>query len=123
VRSILLFFSILVLLNGCATKISESNLYWGNYSDTLYMVKKEPGQASNAAHEKELQSIVKMSKELNLRVPPGIYAELGIFAQKRNEQKIAQSYFKLEQDTYPEAATVMQHTLLKKPKKSQEKSK
>ncbi len=104
---------ILVFLSGCAT-ISQSDLYWGNYSHTLYQVKKEPGEATHAAHEKELQSIVEKSNELNLKVPPGIYAELGLYAMERGDQNAAQSYFGLEQDTYPEGAALMQRTLQNK---------
>lgn len=105
---------LLVFLSGCVKKVSQSNLYWGNYSSTLYMVKKEPGEASNLAHEKELQSIVETSTEMNLRVPPGIYAELGLFAMERGDTALAQSYFGLEQDTYPAGATLMQKTLKNK---------
>ena len=99
-----------VIFSGCAT-VSESNLYWGNYSNTLYKVKKEPGEASNAAHEEELRSIVEKSKELNLRVPPGVYAELGLYAIERGDQNAAQNYFRLEQDTYPEGSILMQRIL------------
>lgn len=102
---------LLMLISGCVKKVSQSNLYWGNYSGTLYMVKKEPGEASNLAHEKELQSIVQTSKEMNLRVPPGIYAELGLFAMERGDTALAQSYFGLEQETYPEGTILMQKTL------------
>jgi len=113
VRTISLTILILVFLSGCAT-ISPSNLYWGNYSHTLYQVKKEPSEATNAAHEEELQSIVEKSNELNLKVPPGIYAELGLYAMERGDQNAAQTYFGLEQDTYPEGAALMQRTLQNK---------
>lgn len=101
----------LVFFSGCVATVSESNLYWGNYSNTLYNIKKEPGDSSKAAHEKELNSIVQKSKELNLRVPPGIYAELGLFAMERGDDNAAQNYFGLEQSTYPEGAILMQQTL------------
>lgn len=109
---------ILVFFSGCATHVSQSNLYWGNYSNTLYMVKKEPGEVSNVAHEKELQSIVEKSKDMNLRVPPGIYAELGLYAMERSDDNAAQNYFSLEQETYPEGKILMQHTLKDKLGKS-----
>ena len=105
---------ILVFLSGCVTTVSQSNLYWGNYSNTLYMVKKEPSEETKATHEKELQSIVEKSKEMNLRVPPGIYAELGLYATERGDNDDAQNYFRLEQDTYSEGAILMQHTLKEK---------
>lgn len=109
-RRMPLVFLALVFFSGCAT-VSQSSLYWGSYSQTLYAVKKEPGDASNAAHERELQSIVEKSKEMNLKVPPGIYAELGVYARERGDFKTAQSYFGLEQDTYPEGATLMKRAL------------
>ena len=106
------FFAIVVIFfSGCAAQVSQSNLYWGNYSNTLYNIKKEPGEITKVAHEKELQSIVEKSKELNLRVPPGIYAELGLFAMERGDNNAAQNYFGLEQNTYPEGAILMQRTI------------
>jgi len=115
---VLLVFLMLVFLSGCANNISQSNLYWGNYSNTLYMVKKEPGEASNVAHKEELQSIVEESKDMNLRVPPGIYAELGLYAMEEGNDNAAQNYFRLEQEIYPEGAILMQHTLKDKLSKS-----
>ena len=112
-RKILLVILTLVI-NGCATTVSQSGLYWGSYSHTLYNVKKEPGEASNAAHEEELHSIVEKSKEMNLRAPPGIYAELGVYAMERSDSKAANNYFGLEQETYPEGGVLMRHALQNK---------
>lgn len=103
----------LFIFSGCAT-VSQSNLYWGDYSHTLYDVKKNPGKASNAAHEKELQHIVEKSKSMNLRVPPGIYAELGMYAKERGEKSAADNYFALELATYPEGEALIQRALKNK---------
>ena len=100
-----------VLLSACVAPISQSNLYWGNYSQTLYQVKKEPGAISSVAHEKELLSIVEESLKRNLKVPPGVYAELGIFALERGDNDVATNYFRMEQVTYPEGAVLMQRSL------------
>ncbi len=110
-RAVFLTIFVLVFFSSCATKVSDSNLYWGKYSNTLYKVKKEPSKATNAAHEEELQSIVKNSIDMSLRVPPGIYAELGLYAMERGDQNAAQNYFRLEQETYPEGTILMQQTL------------
>lgn len=103
----------LFIFSGCAT-VSQSNLYWGDYSHTLYEVKKNPGEASNAAHEKELNHIVEKSTSMNLRVPPGIYAELGVYAKERGENSAADNYFALELATYPEGETLIKRTLKNK---------
>lgn len=101
----------LVTLSGCVAPVSQSNLYWGNYSHTLYQVKKEPGEKSQKAHEQELLSIVEESKSRNLKIPPGVYAELGIFASERGDANTATNFFRMEQETYPEGAVLMQHSL------------
>ncbi|MBK9131510.1 MAG: DUF4810 domain-containing protein [Gammaproteobacteria bacterium] len=95
---------------GCAT-VSQSNLYWGNYSHTLYEYKKNPNDNTKMAHQTELQSIVEKSKQLNLRVPPGIYAELGVFAMESGDSKSANQYFLLERETYPESSALMAHVI------------
>ncbi|MCP4878081.1 MAG: DUF4810 domain-containing protein [Gammaproteobacteria bacterium] len=108
---IVLFAIVFVFISGCAPKVSQSNLYWGNYSNTLYALKKAPVDDTKAAHEAELEGIVAKSKELNLKVPPGIYAELGLFALERGDKSSAQNYFGLEQESYPESAILMEQTL------------
>ena len=44
-------------------------------------------------------------------MPPGVYAELGLYAIERGDQNAAQNYFRLEQDTYPEGSILMQRIL------------
>jgi hypothetical protein len=109
---------LLILFSGCAKSISQSNLYWGSYSETLYAVKSNPGDASNSAHEQELHSILKICREMNLRVPPGVYAELGVFAKQRGDDNSAHKYFRLELNTYPEGAILMNRLLQAKPSDS-----
>lgn len=104
----LIGLSFLALFTGCATtKISASNLYWGDYSKTLYELKKEPGSDTKAAHINELNSIIEKSNELNLRVPPGLYAELGMYMLNEGKKNTADKYFNLELKTYPESKAMV----------------
>lgn len=105
-KVVLIYLFSVSLLGGCAT-VSQSNLYWGKYSNTLYQTKKNPGEESYKAHQNELLSIVEKSKEKNLKVPPGVYAELGLYAMDHGDSNAADNYFRLEQETYPEAGTLM----------------
>lgn len=107
-----LVFGVLLIIfaSGCAT-VSQSKLYWGNYSKTLYQVKTNPGDESNKAHESELMSIVEKSRDMNLKVPPGVYAELGIYASGRGDKSSAKNYFQLEQEVYPESSVLMSRAL------------
>lgn len=103
------FLIILILLASasCATKISESGLYWGAYSKTLYESKKNPSPETLAKHKEELMNILAKSKELNLRPPPGIQAELGVVLMNEKDEKSAIAYFSGESDTYPESKTLV----------------
>lgn len=100
----------LLVFSGCAPSVSQSNLYWGSYSDTLYDVRKYDTEDVHRAHEAELASIVEESTRRGLKVPPGIYAELGLYALKRGDRPAAENYFSLEQQIYPEAAILFENS-------------
>ena len=104
---------VLLSLTGCATKISASNLYWGDYSKTLYNLKKTPTAETREAHIKELKSIIVKSNELHLRVPPGLYAELGMYLLNDGKKVKANEYFNLELKTYPESKKMVLQILKK----------
>lgn len=96
-----------LFLFGCASNTNKANLYWGDYSNSLYEVKKNPGVKSTKKHKQELISIVEKAKARRLRVPPGVYAELGMYSRDEGEQSKAQEYFLLEMATYPESSEFM----------------
>ncbi len=97
---------LLLLLASCAT-VSESGLFWGNYSKTLYESKKNPSPETLAKHKNELIDILKKSKELNLRPPPGIQAELGVLLMNEKDEKSARNYFSGEEVIYPESKVLV----------------
>lgn len=81
--------------------------YYGDYSSTLYAFKKEPGAETREAHLDSLREILKESEKEELRVPPGIYAELGYWLAQDGKMDEAVRYFQLEKRTYPESAKLM----------------
>ena len=101
-----IFLILLLVLCSCAT-VSESGLYWGDYSKTLYEYKKNPSTENLAKHKNELQRILNKSKELKLKAPPGIQAELGSIYMNENNKKEALAYFSSEAQTYPESKVLM----------------
>ena len=101
-----------ILFAGCAT-ISEANLYWGDYSQTLYELKKNPSEATKKAHIAELEDIIQTSTDRGLRVPPGIYAELAVYSLEQGDKNKAQSLFTLEQQTYPESGVLIKQAMSK----------
>jgi hypothetical protein len=95
--------TILLFISGCATNVSKSKLYWGDYSHTLYKTRTDPGEVANQRHLQELESIVSKSKELGLKVPPSIYAEMGMIHMSKNENSKAKELFAMEAEEYPES--------------------
>ena len=109
-RNFFLIPLFLLVLSGCSSTSSPSNYYWGDYSETLYDVKKYSTEETYRAHEAELLSIIEVSEQKGLRVPPGIYAELGLYALKRDDRAVAENYFALEQQTYPESTLMFENS-------------
>lgn len=104
--------AILVAAAGCATS-NPPMYYFGDYSNSLYHTKKNPGPESIAEHSAVLEKIIEESKERNLRVPPGVCAELGYLYALQNNDKKAIELFNLEKQTYPEASILMDRLILR----------
>lgn len=90
------------LSTGCTT-VTEAGYYWGNYSGTLYKYTKVPSEETLVAHVEELNKIISVSEKRGLKVPPGIYAELGYIAARKGNDKQAKAYYEAEIQTYPES--------------------
>jgi hypothetical protein len=91
---------------GCATQ--EPMYSWGDYSSSLYKLKKDPCEENLMKHKQVLLKIMEDSKENSLRVPPGVYCEYGYILMKEGKSNEALSYFDLEEKTYPESAVFIQ---------------
>lgn len=114
--------TIALFLSGC---VAPSMYYWGDYSETLYHSKKTPSDESIIKHQQSLENIVEESKKKNLKVPPGVCAELGYIYLKQNKNQLAIQYFRIEKETYPESTLLMQRlekTALTKDKKPEDKT-
>lgn len=100
-------FCLIVLfisLSGCA---SQRMYYWGDYSNTLYQSKKHPAENSLLSHQQAIETIIVESGKNNLRVPPGVYAELGYIYFRQNKKDLAIQNFHMEKALYPESALLM----------------
>lgn len=99
----LISIALVLALSGCVN-VSESGYYWGDYSHTYYSFLKEPNKETIAKHYESLIDIVETSSEQNLRVPAGIYAELGYIHSQKGEAETALAFYAKEVELYPEAA-------------------
>ena len=104
---IILLIIAATLIVGCAGNQKIPRVYWGNYSETLYEVKKEPSVATKLSHKSELENII--SKSLNWKIlpPPGAYAELGKIYLEEGDRDRAMANFNLEATSYPESKTLV----------------
>lgn len=104
--AVLVGFALGLLCTGCATP-RQPMYAWGNYSDSLYQSKKNETPETYEQHVQVLEKIVTESNTRNLRVPPGVYAELGYVYASRNNPGKAIELFRLEKQTYPESTLLM----------------
>ena len=97
--------TVLLVLSGCAA--NNGIYYWGNYSETAYDFKKDPNEKTRAAHIKTLNDIINKAQQNKKKIPPGIYAELGLIEASSNKKKAAIDDFKKEEALFPESKTLM----------------
>ncbi len=93
--------ALCALSSGCARP--NAMYCMDNYSSTLYACRKNPAQEQQDKHVKAMQDIVAKSEQRNLRVPPGIFAELGYINLKAGQMAEAKKYFEAENRLYPES--------------------
>lgn len=90
-------------LGGCATTVTEAGYYWGDYSKSLYKYTKAPSDQTLAEHTVELERIIEESRKRDLRVPPGIHAELGYIKARSGNAALATAHYESEMQLYPES--------------------
>jgi len=96
----------LVVFAGCAS--SEKTFYWGQYSSTLYDLKKNPDEKTLEAHKKGLVLIMDESGKKNKKVPPGVNAEYGYMLLKDGKEAEGMEYLDKETALYPESVVFIQ---------------
>ena len=94
-------FLTLALLAGCAS--SEKTFYWGEYSSTLYDLKKEPDEKTLGAHKKGLLLIIEESGKRHKQIPPGVNAEYGYLLLQSGNEAEGMEFLDKESTLYPES--------------------
>jgi hypothetical protein len=120
-KLMILAISILtVFISGCAT--TEKPMYdYGTYSESFYAMKRDTGVETSLEWRTVLENIIIESNAQALRVPPGVYANLGYIHLKANNTKKAIRYFEEEKKTYPESEIFMTNLIKKSNIKGNEK--
>ena len=102
IKRLVILLCITGLITSCSN-VSPGGYYWGNYSYTYHQLIKEPTSENRAKHQATLQDIIAESEKLNLRVPPGIHAELGNLLELDDQTESAIAQFSEEVRLYPES--------------------
>lgn len=105
-----LTITAVLALSGCAT-VTEAGYYWGNYSSTLYNYVKNPSDETVAAHVEELEEIINESAARDLRVPPGVHAELGYIRAKQGDEATSLAHYESEMTLYPESRLFLERVV------------
>ena len=105
-----------LMFAGCSS-VSSGGYYWGKYSYTYHDLLKEPSSNTRAAHEETLRDIIEKSKEKDLRVPPGVHAELAYLLLLRDANEEALAHFEIERKLYPESQRFLERLLSTKSNK------
>jgi len=92
-----------IAVTGCATK---GGLYsWGGYDAALYGSYSDP--TTVAANMQKLEAHVQTLESSKQKVPPGLYADLGMLQLQAGNREKAQANFHKERETWPESAVLM----------------
>lgn len=110
---ILAVSALTIFTSGCAT---QKPMYdYASYSESFYGMKKDAGTETSEEWKTALEEIITKSNAETLRVPPGVYANLGYIYLKANNNEKAIAYFEEEKKIYPESEIFMTN-LIKKSK-------
>jgi hypothetical protein len=110
---VLITLVTLLTLSGCKT--TPPMYEYGNYSASYYGLKKDAGDESYAEWKTSLEEVIKLSNKKSIRVPPGVYANLGYIHLKAKNKVQAIQFFEQEKSIYPESIRFMD-TLIQKAK-------
>lgn len=101
---------VMVSLTGCANKI----LYdWAGFNSGVEghfttMLKHDVGAISTEQTLEIVSNHVARNNEKGLKVPPGVYAELGTLYLEENNLSQAIFFYRQEQITWPESSVLME---------------
>jgi hypothetical protein len=94
---------IALFLSGCSG-VSAGGYYWGDYSTSYFALVKEASDENKSGRVLALEDIVQKSIDKGIRVPPGVYAELGVMYADRGDIELGITTLRAEIETYPESA-------------------
>lgn len=90
-------------LSGCA---ANKGLYdWGGYDGMLYNSYKDP--ATSGTNMQKLALHIRHLEQDRQKVPPGLYADLGMMMLQTGDKDQAVANFRKERELWPESTALM----------------
>ncbi|KZY85523.1 hypothetical protein A3741_27825, partial [Oleiphilus sp. HI0069] len=94
--------AVILLAQACST---HSNLYyWGDYQEIVYDIYLNPGEADTATQIYKLNLTIERAENKGMKVPPGLYAHLGMVHAQAGNPGLAKSALLQEKALYPESS-------------------
>ncbi|WP_086933291.1 DUF4810 domain-containing protein [Agarilytica rhodophyticola] len=100
-----------ILLNGCTS--TDTLYHWGNYEGLLYKMYNEPGEATPEVQIERLIVDIQKAEAYGKKVPPGVFAHLGVMYAANGNLAKAQEAFIEEKTLFPEAAVLVDGMILR----------
>lgn len=94
-----------IVLTGCAS--NKSIYYWGEYENLLYKSFHEAGEATPNIQISQLEEDIEKAKAKGKKVPPGVYAHLGLMYAAAGNQSLAMEALEMEKTLFPESVTLI----------------
>lgn len=95
-----------LIIQGCAHQ-SKSLYYWGQYEPMIYDMYLNPGKADLDTQILTLSELIEKAESYGKKVPPGIYAHLGMAHAQSGNIDAALDAFNAEKELYPESTVFL----------------
>jgi len=100
----LLLLSLLVVsLAACASKTTR--YHWGHYEGIIYNIYEKPGSIDTQTQIIKLSEDIQQAESKGKKVPPGVYAHLGMAYASQGDAASAKAALLEEKALFPASAT------------------
>ena len=99
---------MLTALTSCTSPVHGPEVYyWGSYEKILYNIYRHPDKADPSTQIETLLNLIDSAERKGKRVPPGVYAHLGMVYAAVGDTDGALEAFAQEKRLFPEATTMV----------------
>lgn len=101
-----LLLVLILIIQGCSSN-KETMYEWGSYEDLIYKNYSHPEKFSPNECITKLTADYEIAKSKNKAIPPGYYAQLGIFYYQDGKPDLAEKSLSTEMEIFPESKQFM----------------